>query len=151
MSKYYVSLKTLLQEGLSEFEFYGELFYKFRKKMSKLIFRYNLKRLSLALLQKDRFQHGYCGKLLAWFVNPIMVKSFTLLIKCTTVDRSADSMTTPSSICFRSLRKHAYSNTLKILPQKNDKSSDKKFWYFSYFCSKHRLWVFVRTASSRRF
>ena len=23
--------------------------------------------------------------------------------------------------------------------------------YFSYFCSKHRLWVFVRTTSSRRF
>ena len=22
---------------------------------------------------------------------------------------------------------------------------DKKFWYFSYFCSKHRLWVLVRT------
>ena len=34
--------------------------------------------------------------------------------------------------------------------------SDKKFWYFSeiifryYFCSKHRLWVLVRTASARR-
>ena len=28
------------------------------------------------------------------------------------------------------------------------KNSDKKFWYFSYFCSKHRLWVLVRTASN---
>ena len=27
----------------------------------------------------------------------------------------------------------------------------KNFWYFSYFCSKHRLWVLVRTASTRRF
>ena len=27
------------------------------------------------------------------------------------------------------------------------KFSDKKFRYFSYFCSKHRLWVPVRTAS----
>ena len=26
-----------------------------------------------------------------------------------------------------------------------------KFWYFSYFCSKHGLWVLVRTASPRRF
>ena len=26
--------------------------------------------------------------------------------------------------------------------------SDKKFWYFSYFCSKHTLWLLVRTASS---
>ena len=27
----------------------------------------------------------------------------------------------------------------------------KKTWYFSYFCSKHRWWVLVRTASARRF
>ena len=31
------------------------------------------------------------------------------------------------------------------------KFSDKNFRYFSYFCSKHRLWVLVRTASPRRF
>ena len=29
---------------------------------------------------------------------------------------------------------------------KNIKFSDKKIGYFSYFCSKHRLWVLVRTA-----
>ena len=54
-------------------------------------------------------------------------------------------------VLSHTLRKHAYSNTLKILPPKNDNFSDKKFWYFSYFCSKHRLWVLVRTASPRRF
>ena len=48
------------------------------------------------------------------------------------------------------LRKPAYSNMLKILPTKKWKFSDKKF-YFSHFCSKHRLWIFVRTASARRF
>ena len=26
----------------------------------------------------------------------------------------------------------------------------KKFWYFSYSCSKHRLWVLVRTASASK-
>ena len=34
---------------------------------------------------------------------------------------------------------------------KEENFSEKKFWYFSYFCSKHRLWVLVRTASARRF
>ena len=34
---------------------------------------------------------------------------------------------------------------------KNWKFSDKKLRYFSYFCSKYRLWVLVRTASARRF
>ena len=29
------------------------------------------------------------------------------------------------------------------------KFSDKKFWYFSYSCSKHRLGVLLRTASAR--
>ena len=30
---------------------------------------------------------------------------------------------------------------------KNLKFSDKKFWYFSYFCSKHRLLVLVRIST----
>ena len=34
---------------------------------------------------------------------------------------------------------------------KKCKFSDKISWYFSYFCSKQRLWVLVRTASTRRF
>ena len=35
--------------------------------------------------------------------------------------------------------------------RKKWKFSDKILWYFSYICSKHRLWVLVRTASARRF
>ena len=38
-----------------------------------------------------------------------------------------------------------------FLPSKNENFQIKKFWYFSHFCSKHRLWVLVRTASPRRF
>ena len=39
-----------------------------------------------------------------------------------------------------SLRKHAYSNILKILLPKNENFQIQKVWYFPYFCSKHRLW-----------
>ena len=50
------------------------------------------------------------------------------------------------------LRKHAYSNILRILQSKKGKFSDKKKSdIFSYFCSKHRLWVLVRTTSARQF
>ena len=35
--------------------------------------------------------------------------------------------------------------------KKPERFQIKKLWYFSYFCSKHRLWVLVRTASARRF
>ena len=39
----YVSLKTLLQQGISEPEFYGDLMYRFRKIMGNLTFRSNSK------------------------------------------------------------------------------------------------------------
>ena len=42
------------------------------------------------------------------------------------------------------LRKHAYSNILKISPPKTENFQIKN-WYFSYSCSKHRLWVLVST------
>ena len=42
-----------------------------------------------------------------------------------------------------------YENTLiqyfENFTTKKGKFSDKKFWYFSYFCSKHKLRVLVRT------
>ena len=51
------------------------------------------------------------------------------------------------------LQEHAYSNILKSLQSKKGNFSDKKFRYFSYFCSKHiyRLWVLIRTALARQF
>ena len=49
-------------------------------------------------------------------------------------------------VYFYSLRKHAYSNILKILSQKTENFQIKTL-IFSYFCSKHRLWVLVTTAS----
>ena len=51
----------------------------------------------------------------------------------------------------KTLRKHAYSNILKISPPKTESFQIKNSDIFYYFCSKHRLWVLVRTASVRRF
>ena len=36
-------------------------------------------------------------------------------------------------------------NNFEYSTTKKWKFSDKKFWYLSYFCTKHRLWVLVRT------
>ena len=53
-----------------------------------------------------------------------------------------------SSSSDDSLRKHAYSNVLKISPPITENFQiQKQIWSFSYFCTKHRLWVLVRTAS----
>ena len=48
------------------------------------------------------------------------------------------------------LLKHFISNRKKISPPKTENFQIKN-WYFSYFCSKHRLCVLVRTASGGGF
>ena len=45
LSKYKIGLKTLLLEGLSEPEFYGDLVYKFRKIIGKNDFPYHFKKI----------------------------------------------------------------------------------------------------------
>ena len=50
-----------------------------------------------------------------------------------------------------SLRKHAFSNILKILPPKNENFQIKKSDIFLISAQKHSLWVLGRTASARRF
>ena len=45
LTKYNVGLKTLLLEGLSEPEFYGDLVYKFRKIIGKNCFPYHFKKI----------------------------------------------------------------------------------------------------------
>ena len=52
---------------------------------------------------------------------------------------------------FYTLPKHAYSNILKISPPKTDNFQIKTLIFLSYFCSKHRLWVLIRTALMRQF
>ena len=54
-------------------------------------------------------------------------------------------------IWIRHITKTRLFKYIENFTTKNWKFSDKKFWYFSYFCSKHILWVRVRTASARRF
>ena len=44
VSKYHIGLKTLLLQGLSETEFYGDLVYKFRKIIGKNDFPYHFKK-----------------------------------------------------------------------------------------------------------
>ena len=68
----------------------------------------------------------------------------------------SEHFTTESSIVVmfngvQPLRKHAYSNILKISPPKTESFQIKILIFFSFFCSKHRLWVLVRTASARFF
>ena len=80
LEKYSISLKTLLQQGISEPEFYGDLVYRFRKiigksnfseQFRKLINRY--KRIGYSL---DIMQQTAC-----LVVNPIIVDGYASLFK----------------------------------------------------------------------
>ena len=89
MSKYNVGLKTLLLQGFSEHEFYGDVVYKFRKIIGKNDFPYQLKKIS------DRYKKiGYNINVMrqtaCLVVNPIKVNSFAYLFDCTTVGRTSD-------------------------------------------------------------
>ena len=86
MSKYNVGLKTLLLEGLSEPEFYGDLLYKFRKiivendfPFKKIIVRYKNIGYNVDVLRQTA----------CLVVNPIKVNSFAYLFNCTTVGRTS--------------------------------------------------------------
>ena len=86
MSKYNVGLKTLLLQGLSEPEFYGDLVYKFRKIIDKNDFPYHFKKI-IVRYKKIGYNIKQTACLL---VTPIKVNSFAYLFNCTTVGRTSD-------------------------------------------------------------
>ena len=88
VSKYNVGLKTLLLQGLSEPEFYGDLVYQFRKIMGKNDFPYFKKtivRYKMIGYNIDVLQQTAC-----LVVNKIKVNSFANLFNWTTVGRASD-------------------------------------------------------------
>ena len=83
VEKYNVSLKTLLQQGISEPEFYGDLLYRFRKIVGKLTvleqFRKLIKRYKRIGYSLDIMRQTAC-----LVVNPIIVDSCASRFNSTT-------------------------------------------------------------------
>ena len=82
MSKYNVGLKTLLLQGLSEPEFYGDLVYKFRKAIGKNDFPYHFKKLIVSY-KKSGYNIDVLQQTACLIVNPIKVNCFAYLFNCT--------------------------------------------------------------------
>ena len=72
MSKYNVGLKTLLLQGLSEPEFYGDLVYKLIHK-----FPYHFKKI-IVRYKKTGYNINVMRQTACLVVNPIKVNSFPL-------------------------------------------------------------------------
>ena len=95
VDKYNFSLKTLLQQGISQPEFYGDLVYRFRKIVGKSNFSEQFRKLI------NRYKRiGYSLDIM-WqnaclVYNPIIIDGSASLFNCTTADRASDSMTASS-------------------------------------------------------
>ena len=89
MSKYNVGLKTLLLQGLSEPEFYGDLVYKFRKIICENDFPYHIKKI-IVRYKKIGYYIDVLRQTARLVVNQIKVNSFAYLSNCTTVGRASD-------------------------------------------------------------
>ena len=88
-------LKTLLSEGLSEPEFYGDLVYKFKKLIVINDFSVQLRKII------TRYRHiGYNLNVMrqsaCLVFNPIMVHGYVAFLNCTPVGRASDSMMAPT-------------------------------------------------------
>ena len=91
ISKFQVGLKSLLRQGLSEPEFYGDLKKivgsdKFSAQFIKTISHYKKIGYNINVLQQTA----------CLVVNPITVGNFAFLLNCTPVGRTSDSMTVPT-------------------------------------------------------
>ena len=95
ISKFQIGLKSLLRQGLSEPEFYGDLVYRLKKivgsnnfsvQFIKIISHYKKIGYNVNVLQQTAFL----------VVNPITIGNFAFLLNCTRVGRTSDFMTVPT-------------------------------------------------------
>ena len=95
LEKYSVSLKTLLQQGISEPEFYGHLVYRFRKIVGKSYFSEHFKKL-INRYKRIGYSPDIMRQTACIVVNPIIADGYASLFNCTTAVRASDSMTASS-------------------------------------------------------
>ena len=89
VSKYNVGLKTLLLQGLSEPEFYGNLVYKFRKIIGKYDFPFHFKKI-IVRYKKVGYNVDDLRLSACLVVYPTKFNNFAYLYDCTTVGRDSD-------------------------------------------------------------
>ena len=95
VSKFNVGLKTLLHQGLSEPEFYGDLVYKFKKIVGRVDFCDQFRNI---IVRYRRVGYGIniMRQSASLVFGPVTVGGFASLFGCTPVGRASDSMMAPT-------------------------------------------------------
>ena len=92
VSKCNTGLKSLLQQGLSVTEFYGDLVYKFRKIVGKQNFLINLK--NIMRYKRIGYNIDVMRQSACLVVNPVTVNNFAVFY-CMPAGRGSESMIAP--------------------------------------------------------
>ena len=95
VSKFNVGLKTLLHQGLSEPEFYGDLVYKFKKIVGRVDFCDQFRKI-IVRYKRIGYNINIMRQSACLVFNPITVNNFASLFNCTPVGRASDSMMAPT-------------------------------------------------------
>ena len=94
ISKFKNGLKSLLRQGLSEPEFYGDLVYKSKKIVGSNTFSAQFIKI-ISHYKKIGYNINVLEQTACLVVNLITVGNFAFLFNCTPVGRTSDSMTVP--------------------------------------------------------
>ena len=95
ISKYNVGLKTLLSEGLSEPEFYGDLVYKFKKLKGINVFSFQFRKI-ITRYRRIGYNLNVMRQSACLVFNPITVDNYAAFFNRTPVGRASDSMMAPT-------------------------------------------------------
>ena len=95
ISKFNVGLKTLLREGLSEPEFYGDLVYKFMKLIGRNYFSFQFRKI-ITRYRRIGYKINVMRHSAFLVFNPITVDSYAAFFNCTLMGRASDSMMAPT-------------------------------------------------------
>ena len=95
ISKFQVGLKSLLPQGLSEPDFYGDLVYKLKKIVGSNNFSVQFIKI-ISHYKKIGYNINVLQQTACLVVNPITVGNFAFLFNCTPVGRTSDSMMVPT-------------------------------------------------------
>ena len=95
VSKFNVGLKTLLHQGLSEPEFYGDLVYKFKKIVGRVDFSDQFRKIIIRY-KRIGYNINIMRQSACLVFNPITVNNFASLFNCTPLGRASDSMMAPT-------------------------------------------------------
>ena len=95
VTKFQVGLKSLLRQGLSEPDFYGDLVYKLKKIVGSNNFSAHFIKI-ISHYKKIGYNINVLQQTACLVVNPITVGNFAFLFNCTLVGRTSDSMMVPT-------------------------------------------------------